>query len=140
MSASAPRLLGSRCEPCGAVSFPGAEACQRCGSVLTVQFALSLVGRVWSHTVQRVPPKSPPYVPTSEPFEPFAVGYVELEDGVKVEAVLDCADFEDLYDAEVRLVSSVPVPRFAATPPRGWTGPAAEPNDQMTRDQTGTRP
>jgi hypothetical protein len=41
------------------------------------------------------------------------VGYVELPDGVKVEALLDSVESEDLDDAEVTLVAVEPVPRFA---------------------------
>lgn len=44
-------------------------------------------GRVWSWTIQRFRPKSPPYV-GPEAFEPFAVGYIELPDAVIVEARL----------------------------------------------------
>jgi uncharacterized OB-fold protein len=76
-------------------------------------FELSRRGVVWAHTVQRFPPKSPPYVPPAEGFTPFAVGYVELPDGVKVEALLDSVESEDLDDAEVTLVAVEPVPRFA---------------------------
>jgi uncharacterized OB-fold protein len=75
--------------------------------------ALSGRGTVWSHTVQRFAPKSPPYVVPEGGFRPFAVGYVELPEGVKVEAVLDCADFSELGGAEVVLVATEPVPRFA---------------------------
>lgn len=49
-------------------------------------------GTLWTWTVQRFPPKSPPYVPPPEGFTPFAVGYVELADGSRVEAVLDVED------------------------------------------------
>jgi len=63
--------------------------------------------------VQRFAPKSPPYLPPADGFVPFAVGYVELAEGVRVEAVLDCADFEELTGAEVSLVAVSPVPRFA---------------------------
>jgi len=45
---------------------------------------------------------------------PFAVGYVELPEGVKVEAVLRCTDFAELErDAVVTLVAVEPVPVFA---------------------------
>ncbi len=57
---------------------------------------LSEHGTVWGYTVQRFAPKSPPYVPPADGFAPFAVGYVELPEGVKVEAVIDCVDFDDL--------------------------------------------
>ena len=75
---------------------------------------LSSRGTVWGFTVQRFAPKSPPYVVPEGGFVPFAVGYVELPEGVKVEAVLDCHDFAELEDkAQVTLVATEPVPRFA---------------------------
>ena len=46
-------------------------------------------GTLWTWTVQRFAPKSPPYVPPSGGFEPFALGYVELDGGPRVAAVLD---------------------------------------------------
>ena len=112
----APTLHGSRCENCSNVAFPVADACQRCGQQVMRAIELSEHGTVWGFTVQRFAPKSPPYVPPAEGFSPFAVGYVELADGVKVEAVLDCLDFEDLEDhAPVRLTATEPVPRFATS-------------------------
>jgi uncharacterized OB-fold protein len=74
---------------------------------------LSGRGTVWGHTDQRNAPKSPPYVVPAGGFVPFAVGYVELPEGVKVEAVLDCTDFAELDGAEVTLVATEPVFRFA---------------------------
>lgn len=106
-------LTGSRCASCQNVAFPVATSCQRCGERRMSSLALSTTGRVWGHTVQRFAPKSPPYVPPADGFVPFAVGYVELTEGVKVEAVLDCADFAELPGAEVTLVATAPVPRFA---------------------------
>jgi len=49
-------------------------------------------GVLWSWTVQRFAPKSPPYVPPADGFRPFALGYVELDGGPRVAAVLDVAD------------------------------------------------
>jgi uncharacterized OB-fold protein len=107
-------LVGSRCADCGNVAFPAAAtACQRCGARVTDTLELSRRGVVWAYTVQRFPPKSPPYVPPAEGFTPFAVGYVELPEGVKVEALLDSLESEDLADADVTLVAVDPVPRFA---------------------------
>ncbi len=48
-----------------------------------------LTGVLWTWTVQRFPPKSPPYVPPPDGFQPFGVGYVELTTGERVLAVLD---------------------------------------------------
>ncbi|WP_284741398.1 Zn-ribbon domain-containing OB-fold protein [Amycolatopsis sp. RTGN1] len=46
-------------------------------------------GVLWTWTVQRFAPKSPPYVPPADGFRPFALGYVELDGGPRVAAVLD---------------------------------------------------
>ena len=107
-------LTGSRCRDCGTVAFPPARGCQSCGRQSMTALELSGHGTVWGFTVQRFAPKSPPYVVPEAGFVPFAVGYVELPEGVKVEAVLDCTDFDELDDkAQVTLVSVEPVPRFA---------------------------
>ena len=109
----APQLHGSRCEHCGNVAFPVADGCQRCGQQVMQAIELSQHGTVWGFTVQRFAPKSPPYVPPADGFAPFAVGYVELPDGVNVEGGLDCDDFADHeYHSPVRLTATEPGPRF----------------------------
>jgi uncharacterized OB-fold protein len=111
-----PVLEGSRCDVCDNVAFPRSRGCQRCGAEAMQAIDLGRRGTVWGYTVQRFAPKSPPYVPPADGFMPFAVGYVELPEGVKVEAVLDCDDFADLEDeAVVELVATTPVPRFTTT-------------------------
>jgi uncharacterized protein len=114
-------LVGSRCADCGNVAFPPAVRCQQCSSGDCEPVELSTAGVVWAATVQRFAPKSPPYIPPAEGFAPFAVGYVELPDGVRVEAVIDCDDTDrvaggGLQGAPVHLVATVPVPRFSTTP------------------------
>lgn len=107
-------LTGSRCLDCATVAFPSADGCQNCGSAAMTALDLSSRGTVWGFTVQRFAPKSPPYVAPADGFVPFAVGYVELPEGVKVEAVLHCTDFAELErDAVVTLVAVAPVPVFA---------------------------
>jgi len=107
-------LTGSRCRDCGTVAFPPARGCQSCGRQSMTALELSDRGTVWGFTVQRFAPKSPPYVVPEGGFVPFAVGYVELQEGVKVEAVLDCIEFSELDGkAQVTLVAVEPVPRFA---------------------------
>jgi uncharacterized OB-fold protein len=68
------RLLGSVCTACGTHEFPVQRSCARCGSAMEPA-ALPTQGTVWSWTVQRTRPKR---LKGSEPFEPFAVGYVDL--------------------------------------------------------------
>ena len=110
-----PRLRGSRCDNCSSVAFPASVSCQRCGGAKTTEIDLSSTGTVWTATIQRFAPKSPPYIPPAEGFRPFAVGYVELPEGVKVEALLNGTSPAELIGHEVHLVEAHPVPRFAKT-------------------------
>jgi uncharacterized OB-fold protein len=76
-----PALLGTRCTSCATVYFPREEAfCRnpRCEGETFEELALTRTGRVWSYTDARYQPP-PPYVPSTDPFEPFAVAAVELE-------------------------------------------------------------
>ena len=89
------RLVGGRNRHTGAVTFPcpgGAEA------ALYEPIALSPRGKLWSWTVQRFLPKSPPYAgpETLETFRPFAIGYVELEGQCIVESRLVDVAFDAL--------------------------------------------
>ena len=84
-----PRLIGSRCGACGIVTFPAQDSCPRCASTGMAQHLLPPRGRLWAWTTQDFPPPSPPYAgPTGDAFVPFAVGYVALDDEVKVETRL----------------------------------------------------
>lgn len=76
-----PRLLGQKCPACGTYVFPPrALACPNpaCDSTELEQVELSGRGTVWSYAVNRYKPPEP-FV-AAEPFEPFAVAAVELED------------------------------------------------------------
>ncbi|MFF2846127.1 Zn-ribbon domain-containing OB-fold protein [Streptomyces sp. NPDC058001] len=88
-------LPGSRCSGCSVAVYPADDTCPRCGGPADPA-ALSGAGTLWTWTVQRYAPKSPPYQPPPGGFVPFALGYVELPDGVRVAAVLQVDDFDDL--------------------------------------------
>ena len=92
-TAAAPQLVGSRCRRCGTVTFPRQASCPRCTSEDVEERRLRRRGTLWSWTVQRFPPKAPPYaVEPADDFEPYGVGYVELPGEVRVEARLTEAD------------------------------------------------
>ena len=81
-----PRLLAGRRKVDGSLVFPlprdEAFSCER--------VHLSAQGRLWSWTVQRFRPKSPPYrLPEDRPFRPYVVGYVEFPEGLVVEGYID---------------------------------------------------
>src|SRR4051794_6112081 len=81
-----PTLLGSRCTACGTVFFPRAAGFCRnpaCDGEEFEEAELSRRGIIWSYTdAQYQPP--PPYVPSAEPFVPFALAAVELSEGLVV--------------------------------------------------------
>jgi uncharacterized OB-fold protein len=101
--ADQPRLIGSRCRGCGAVTFPAQRSCPRCTSVDVEERLLERTGTLYTWTVQGFRPK-PPYA-GPEDFEPYGVGYVELPGEVRVEARLTVADPDRLrIDMPVELV------------------------------------
>jgi len=84
-----PRLIGGKDRETGRIVFP-------CPSASTHEpVPLSREGKLWSYTVQRFRPKSPPYL-GPDPFAPWVVAYVELPGEVIVEARLDDVSFEDV--------------------------------------------
>ncbi|WP_243858458.1 Zn-ribbon domain-containing OB-fold protein [Mycobacterium sp. DL440] len=86
------RLVGGRCGTCGEIEFPRRESCRDCGGVDIAAMTLADHGVLWTWTVQRFPPPSPPYFGAADDFEPFGVGYVELPGEVIVEARLTESD------------------------------------------------
>jgi uncharacterized protein len=77
-----PALLGGRDRRTGRVVFPLPADRDRFEPMV-----LPREGRIWSWTVQRFRPKSPPYT-GPEDFTPYAIAYVELPGAVIVEARL----------------------------------------------------
>lgn len=84
-----PRLVGGRHRETGRVVFPCPEGSDY------APHPLRRDGTLWSYTVQRYRPKSPPYA-GPETFAPWAVGYVELPGETIVEARLADVALEDI--------------------------------------------
>ncbi len=74
------RLLGNKCASCGKVYFPKASFCFCCFGTNVEEVALSKRGKLYSYTIGRMP---------STHFQPpYAVGLVDLQEGVRVFAPL----------------------------------------------------
>lgn len=84
-----PRLIGGKERESGRIVFP----CPAASAYEPV--SLSREGTVWSFTVQRYRPKTPPYA-GPEAFRPWIVAYVELPGEVIVEAPLYGVAFDDV--------------------------------------------
>lgn len=95
-----PTLFAARNRETGRLVFPPSDDAE-----LYALEPLPRQGRLWSWTVQRFRPKSPPYAGT-EAFQPYAVGYVALPGALIVEARLTGAPLDGWrIDMPVRLVA-----------------------------------
>ena len=80
---SEPALLGTRCRVCGTAFFPRETTfcrnphCNGSDDEL-IEVRLPRHGTIWSYTDARYQPP-PPYIPRTDPYEPFAIAAVELE-------------------------------------------------------------
>lgn len=83
-----PHLIGSRCGNCGTVVFPTQHGCPRCTGEDMRDILLPRRGTLWTFTTQSFAVKWPYLGPSDADFVPYTVGYVQLDDVVKVEARL----------------------------------------------------
>ncbi len=84
------RLEANKCKKCGIVFFPPRLICPQCRKREFEKTKLVDKGKILTFTIIRVPPRQ--FVDQA----PYAVGIVELDDGVKLTGqIVDC-DFEDL--------------------------------------------
>jgi uncharacterized protein len=104
-----PRLIGGRETATGRIVFP-------CPSDSRfAPYPLKWRGTLWSYTIQRYRPKSPPYK-GPEAFKPWVVAYVELPDETIVEARLVDVAFEDIRIGMALELTQVPLDPAATDP------------------------
>lgn len=87
-----PRLLGARCRRCGTPCFPRGEVCRSpaCGGDELEDAAFGPHATLWSWAIQNYPP--PPPARHDAPYVPYALGLVDLAEGLRVLARLDVDD------------------------------------------------
>jgi uncharacterized OB-fold protein len=73
-------LFGSRCKTCGQLSFPPRKVCSECFSEEMEIIPLSTNGKLYSYTIVEYP--APGF------WGPYAIGYVDLPEGVRVFSIL----------------------------------------------------
>lgn len=78
------RLLGSRCQSCSTPYFPRSALCHNpdCDSSEMADASFGPSGTLWSFSIQSYPP--PPPARYDEPYVPYALGVVDLDDGLRV--------------------------------------------------------
>jgi uncharacterized OB-fold protein len=89
-----PRLAGSRCMECGELFFPKKDngLCTYCQSRKLEKVEFGIKGKVYSCTcvMQR-----PPVYYKAE--VPYAIGFVELPEGIRIETLFTGCDIEDVH-------------------------------------------
>ena len=88
------RLKGSRCRSCGEVFLGKAVACENCQGRDMEDVVLSNKGKLYTYSVVRHRPPGDYIGP--DPFVPYAVGLVELPEGVRIMSVLTDCDIEKI--------------------------------------------
>jgi uncharacterized OB-fold protein len=84
------RFEGAKCKGCGKVFFPPRLICPECKSKEFENIQLKKDGKVLTYTIIRVPPSQ--FVDQA----PYAMGVVELADGVKLLTQITDCDLEKI--------------------------------------------
>jgi len=105
-----PRLIGGIQYDSGRIVFP----CPDDG--MFEPLPLSREGTLWSYTIQRFRPKSPPYA-GPESFRPWPIGYVELPGETIVEARLTNIEFDQIQIGMPLELTRIPLDPDAADSP-----------------------
>lgn len=127
-----PRMLASHCPRCEARAYPVQSGCARCGSVDLETITLSPAGTIWTWTSQEFRPISPPYA-GPEAFTPYYVGFVEVAEGLCVEARL--TGFGDRPPRIGEQVTLVAIPLRTDDAGNEIVIPAFTPNDSGPQPQ-----
>ncbi|MBW1682725.1 MAG: OB-fold domain-containing protein [Deltaproteobacteria bacterium] len=88
------QLIGSHCLTCGELFFPRQDSglCSYCQSKDLEDIRLSSKGKIYSYTVVM---QRPPVYYKAE--VPYAIGFVELPEGIRVETLFTGCDLEKLH-------------------------------------------
>jgi len=73
-------LLANQCTSCGQIFFPKARFCLSCFEEVMKEIALGRYGKLYSYTVS--------FLPSTHFEAPYAVGYIDLAEGIRVFAPL----------------------------------------------------
>ena len=105
-----PRLLGTRCTVCGSHYFPRTPRCTnpKCRSDRVEDAMLGPKGKLFSYTVQHYAPPAP--FRYELPFQPYGVGLVELEQGLRVVGLLKM----DPADIKIGMALDLVIDRLAS--------------------------
>lgn len=97
-------LIGTRCSGCATFYFPKSLSCRNpaCAVKAVQEVTLGRQGRLYSYTVQAY---QPPALFRVQSWAPYAIGLVELPEGLRVMGMLTDCDLDSIrIDMPVELV------------------------------------
>jgi uncharacterized OB-fold protein len=106
-------LIGGRCAKCGALSFPCAVVCTECLSDEITETQLAAEGTLYSYSIVHQAPRGWSV--------PYALGYVDLPDNVRVLAHIDAPAEQLSIDMPLRLSVGVVGADAAGAPLMSYT-------------------
>jgi uncharacterized OB-fold protein len=88
LDAPAPALLGTRCADCGTLYYPQVVSCRNpdCEGKDVVPARIMARGQLYSFTVQRY---RPPPLFAIESWQPYVLGLVDVENGLRVMGIVE---------------------------------------------------
>lgn len=88
-------LAGTRCGSCNAVYFPSVQSCRNpvCATKAVEATWIDGRGALYSFTVQRY---RPPALFGIDPWQPYALGWVDMEGDVRILGMIEGVDVEDI--------------------------------------------
>jgi uncharacterized OB-fold protein len=89
-------LTGMACQECGTKAFPQREICSACASDKVAPVELAARGKLYSFSEVHVAPKGFPV--------PYVIGYVDLDDGVRLLGQVDGRASDLELDQSVEVV------------------------------------
>lgn len=88
-------LVGSQCSGCGTTYFPAGARCRNptCPDKSLQPLLLGRTGRLYSYTIQTY---RPPPLFRMDPWQPYAIGLVEVPEGLRIMSMLSQIEPEHL--------------------------------------------
>ena len=116
------KLMGGKCKSCGKVHLPPRPLCDKCLSNEFQWIEIPRKGRLLTYTIIHVPP------PQFMEMAPYAVGIIQLDDGLKIPGLIREIDSEQIkigMEMMIRFDKSVLETKWPQWP-RYYFGPAKE--------------
>lgn len=103
------RLMGGKCKKCGKLHFPPRPLCNSCFSKDFAWTELPKNGKLLTYTIIHVAP------PQFQIMAPYAMGIVQLDNGLKVPGMIKDAPFE-----QIKIGMKLSLVFEACTPTAQW--------------------